>query len=138
MSYKVSSNSDVRDIIFVGDATDDVITPRVTHFDVYVDVARPEMSARVNVESVGAVVVIEPNDVTNLFAEGQLVFGEDLVQGLEGGLQTDVAFLNLCCRMPELEGEVLSLVACLQKGVDLLADLLVLQVDDAVVQRSVC
>ena len=138
MSYKVSSNSDVRDIIFVGDATDDVIAPRVTYFDVDVDVARPEMSACVNVESVGAVVVVEPRDVTNLLAESQLVFGKDLIQGLEGGLQTDVTFLDLCCRMPELEGEVLSLVACLQKGVDLLADLLVLQVDDAVVKRSVC
>jgi hypothetical protein len=49
------------------------------------------------------------------------VLGVDLGQGFERGGESNVTFFGLCGRVPEFKGDVLTLVACLQKGVDLLS-----------------
>ena len=109
----------------------------MAHLRVDVDVSGSNVAPGFDVDLVCAVVAVELGNVADLLAQVQLVLDVEIGQGFERGRQTHVALLGLCARVPELEGDVLALVACLQKGADLLSGSEVLQIDDAVIQRCV-
>ena len=56
---------------------------------------------------------------------------------LERSCKTDMSFLGLGTRVPQLKGQVLCLVACFQKCLYLFACFLMLKVDNAVVQWGI-